>query len=85
MWCFNRIDNYLRSECCNPYLICSSFELELLAVKIEYFRKKSENPHKLTILCFCNKMQYSVPKKTEFILQNFAIELILFQNILEIV
>jgi len=37
------------------------------------------------MICFCNKDQYSLPKKIEIMMQNYNIEVILFQNMLEII
>jgi hypothetical protein len=39
----------------------------------------------MTILCFCNKDQYIFPKKTEVAMQSNNIEVVLFQNMLEVI
>ncbi len=79
LWAYDRLDHYLRSGCGNPYLICSSYELEQLASRAHL---RQQNPRPLTVLCFCNKAQYNLPKKTEFLLQKHGIEYSLFQNVL---
>jgi hypothetical protein len=40
---------------------------------------------RLTILCFCNKEEYAISKRIEIFLQREGIDVVFFQNFLDII
>lgn len=82
---YDRLEHFLNSACSNAQMICSNVELEQLSCRIQNQTFKRNTEQKMVILCFCNKDEYSLPKKTELAMQSNSIEVHFFQNMLEIV
>lgn len=83
---YNSIEDYLKSECKRQYLICSNYELDQLSFKLANYRSnRNEEGKKLSILCFCNKEEYSLSQRIESFLKKENMEVTLFENILDII
>lgn len=80
---YHKTEEYLSSACCNPFLVCSNYELEQLSFKMQ--GRAGRDRHKLTVLCFCNKDEYELSKRIELFLQKEGIEVCFFKNILDII
>jgi hypothetical protein len=46
---------------------------------------RSDPGKRLTVLCFCNKEEYSISKRIEIFLQREGIDVAFFQNVLDII
>jgi hypothetical protein len=60
---YAKVEHYLRVECSNRFLVCSNYELDQLSFKMRNRAGAGDPMRKLTVLCFCNKEEYSISKR----------------------